>query len=241
MMIARIIAASSLALLASAGCASSSTAPTPAPEQDRGLEGNGESAASAPDTNPQGLPYPKDNLGTNARQQDRPGNRMVNYKFLGYPDGDIAQGLQPISMASFFDPTGTKYKLIHLQASGTWCTYCKQETRALAPLKAQLDERKVAWIISLAEGATGGVPATPLDLKNWVNQFKAPVTHFLDPGNKNLGPFYDAAALPWNANIDARTMEILSSSVGAATTAAAILGDLDDWLDKINSGAIKPQ
>jgi hypothetical protein len=36
----------------------------------------------------------------------------------------------------------------------------------------------------------------------------------LDPGNQNLGVFFDAAAIPFNANIDARTMEILSTDVG---------------------------
>ena len=82
-----------------AACSSTSTSATNG-EQDKGLDGAGDTAAAgAPDTNPEGIPYPSDNIGTNPRLGDRAGNKMRNYKFLGYPDGDMSQGLQPISMA----------------------------------------------------------------------------------------------------------------------------------------------
>lgn len=238
MKIARLFALSAVALLAACSSSTGSTGP----EQDKGIEGTGDtSAASAPDKNPEGVPYPTDNLGTNPRSGNTPGSKLLNYKFLGYPDGDMSGGLKPVSMASFFDPSGTKYKLIHVQASGTWCVYCQEETKVVTPLRAKLAERKVVWLITLAEGPTPGTPSTTKDLDKWMAQFKAPYTHMLDPGNKNFGPFYDAAALPWNANIDARSMEILSSAVGAATSESAILSDLDKWLAQINSGAIKVQ
>lgn len=219
--------------------ASTGSSTTPA-EQDRGIEGSGDtSAASAPDKNPEGIPYPSDNIGTNPRVGDRAGNRVQNFKFLGYPGGDVSKGLQPISMASLFDPSGARVKLIHVQASGTWCTYCQAETQVVVPLAQKLADRKVVWVVSLAEGPTPGSPATSKDLDKWVAQFKAPFTHLLDPGNGNFGPFYDASALPWNANIDARTMEILSSGVGATTTDTAILGDVDKWLGKMASGEVR--
>jgi hypothetical protein len=222
--------------------ACSSTSPAGG-EQDRGIEGTGD-AVNAPDTNPDGVPYPTDNLGTNPRQGEpgkagfRPGNKMSNYKFLGYPNGDKSQGLQPISLATLFDPTGARVKIIHLQASGTWCTFCKEETKVVTPLKAELDSRKVVWIISLAEGKIGGTPATTADLDQWMAQFKPPYTHFLDPGNKNLGVFYDAAALPWNADIDATTMEILKTGVGAQDHLKA--KDILDGFDRLLA-TIKPQ
>jgi thiol-disulfide isomerase/thioredoxin len=236
----RLLAFAPAAVLLAACSSSSTDSPTTPAEQDKGIEGSGDTAAAtAPDKNPEGIPYPTDNIGTNPRLGNRPGNKLTNYKFLGYPNGDVAKGLQPISMASLFDPSGTRVKLIHIQASGTWCTYCQQETKVVVPLAQKLAERKVMWVISLAEGPTPGTAATTKDLDKWVAQFKAPFLHLLDPGNKNFGPFYDAAALPWNANIDARTMEILSSGVGAATTESAILGDVDGWLGKIASGEIK--
>ena len=226
-----------LMLAASAVACSSSTSPTPAGtggKQDPGVQGTGDtSAAAAPDTNPDGVPYPTANIGTNARQGNRPGNTMVNYKFLGYPDGDITKGLQALSMASFFDPKATKFKMIHIQASGTWCIHCQKETSTVAPLRQKLLDRKVVWIISLAEGKVPGTPSTSSDLDKWINAFQAPYTHFLDPGNRNLGPFYDAAALPWNASIDARTMEIVDSHVGGAESETALLGEVDDILAQL--------
>jgi hypothetical protein len=234
MNIARLVVPVALpAALLVAACSSSSSSTA----QDKGIEGTADTAAAAPDKNPDGVPYPTDNIGTNARVGSRPGNRVTNYKFLGYPNGDITQGLQPISLATLFDPTGKRVKLIHVQASGTWCTYCQQETKAVVPLAQQLADRKVAWVISLAEGPTPGTAATAKDLDRWVAQFKAPYTHLLDPGNKNFGPFYDSAALPWNADIDARSMEILASGVGATKDP---LGDVDKLLARIDSGEIKP-
>ncbi|GAC1540650.1 MAG: hypothetical protein NVS3B10_05310 [Polyangiales bacterium] len=227
-----------LASMAAVACSSSnSTGGTAAPANpDKGIGGDGDTmAAAAPDKNPDGVPYPTANIGTNARAGATAGNTLANYKVLGYPDGDTTKGLQPISMATLFDPTGMRVKLIHIQASGSWCVYCQEETKTIAPMRQMLADRKVAWIISLAEGPTPGSPSTATDLNKWVSQFKAPYTHLLDPANKNFGPFYDAAALPWNANIDAKTMEILSSGVGATTTQQAILDDLDLWIKTIDS------
>lgn len=214
----------SLLLLA---CSSTSSG-----ESDKGLEGEGVGAASAaPDTNPSGVPYPVDNLGTIPRKGATPGNRVANFKFVGYPDANIGGGLQPISLAQFFDPTGETYRIIHIQASGVWCSACQAETTAVVPLKAELLAKKAVWLVSMAEGATQGQPSKQTDLDRWINQFKSPYTHWLDPGNAKLGPFYDRTALPWNANIDARTMEILTSGTGAVTTREGILKEIDDALE----------
>ena len=243
----KIASLSFLALAALAACSSTNSTGTtgtggtgtPA-TPDQGLGGSGDTmAATAPDKNPDGVEYPTTNIGTNPRAGTRAGNTLANYKFLGYPDGDVTKGLQPISMANLFDPSGARVKLIHIQASGSWCVYCQEEVKTITPMRQKLADRKVAWIISLAEGPTPGTPSTTKDLDKWVSQFKAPYTQFLDPANKNFGPFYDAAALPWNANINAKTMEILSSGVGATTQEQAILDDVDGWIAKIDNGSLK--
>jgi len=197
--------------------------------QDPGLTGSG-AAAAAPDTNPEGVPYPTDNIGTLARRPGRPGNRIQNFKFLGYPNANVAGGLQPVSLAQFFDPEGKRFKIIHIQASGVWCSACQAETKTVVPLKAELDQRKTVWLVSLAEGPTPGTASKQRDLDGWIAEFKSPFTHWLDPNNANLGPFYDAAALPWNANIDARTMEILTAGTGGVVTAKGILDEIDSAL-----------
>lgn len=231
-----------LAFVAACASSSSKSGSSGDGEPDKGISGDGEgSAAAAPDVNPYGQAYPTDNLGTNPRQGKTPGNRIPNYKFMGYPDGDMSKGLQPVSLAQFFDPEARKYKLLHISASATWCVYCREEIQTVAPMKAKLDERKVAWLVSLAEGPASGVPSTKDDLDKWMKNFSPPYTHVWDPGNKNFGPFYDAAALPWNCNINAKTMEILASGVGAQgyQSEQEVLDTVDNWITQIDNGTIK--
>jgi hypothetical protein len=193
-----------------------------------GLQGDGVAqASSAPDTNPAGDKYPTADYGTTE------GAVVRNYKFLGYPNADIAGGLKPISLAEFYDPTGETYAMIHIQAAGVWCTACQGETRALVPIADELKQRKIVWLVSLAEGGTPGDPSTKTDLDNWIHEFDSPFWHVLDPANKNLGPFYGQNALPWNGNIDAKTMKVLTSGNGGPQTAEDILAELDDALAKI--------
>ena len=227
MKIAPVLATS--LLLGLVGCASSNT---PAPDQDKGLEGPGVAAAdSAPDTNPDGAEYPTDNIGTIERKGSKPGNRIANFKFLGYPNADKSGGLQPISLAQYYDPTGTRYKIIHIQASGVWCQACQAETEVVVPMKAEIEAKKAVWLVSLAEGPTPGTASKQKDLDGWIARFKSPYTHWLDPANANLGPFYDRTALPWNANIDATTMEILTAGTGAVIDKAGIHAEIDEALE----------
>lgn len=212
-------------MIAVVACSSSNST-----EQDKGLEGAGVAAAQgAPDTNPEGIPYPKDGIGTSARKGDTPGSRIANFKFMGYKDGDITN-LQPLSLAMFLDPSAKKYKVLHIQASGVWCVYCRGETEIVVPMKAELEAKGAVWVVSLAEGPTAGTGSTQKDLDGWITEFKSPYTHFLDPNNANLGPFYDRSALPWNANIDARTMEILSAGTGAVQNREQLIKEIDDAL-----------
>ena len=61
---------------------------------------------------------------------------------------------------------------------------------------------------------TPGVGATLNDLNNWVNHHQNDFPTMVDPGVQNLGVFFDGAAVPFNMNIDARSMEILSTELG---------------------------
>jgi hypothetical protein len=235
MKIAPVLAAS--ALFALVACSSSST---PEPEQDKGLVGDGVGVAdSAPDTNPDGIPYPTDNIGTIERKPGKAGNRIQNFKFLGYPNADKSGGLQPVSLAQYYDPTGARFRIIHIQASGSWCSACRAETEVVVPMKATLEEKKAVWLVSLAEGPTPGTASKQKDLDKWIADFKSPFTHWLDPNNANLGPFYDRTALPWNANIDAKTMEILTAGTGAVTSTDGIIAEIDEALELADKSTVK--
>ncbi|WP_146647065.1 hypothetical protein [Labilithrix luteola] len=201
-----------------------SSSPGASPESDAGLD-SGEPQYWGETW------YPTEDVGT------KTGQRIKNYKFVGFPDGDRAEGPKPVSLADYYDPTGKTIKLIHIQAVGLWSTNCRLEMEVVGPMKPDLDARKVVWIVSVAEGLTPGMPSTMDDLAKWMNNYKFKsafpgFTAVLDPGSRNLGPFYDAAALPWNVDIDAKTMTILSQGTGAKTTRDQILSEIDADLAK---------
>lgn len=219
--------------LASIGCSSATVS---GPAQDKGLEGDGVSAPPVgKETNPDGKPYPTARIGTKPSTHKQtlvgtPGDVMKNFKFYGYPKGDRAQGLQQVSLADYYDPDAKRFRLVHIQAAAVWCGPCNAEAKAAAPLAAEFASKKIAWITALVETGTRGVPSTQGDLDKWLNAYKSDFSHVLDPNNAQFGVFFDAAAIPWNAELDARTMEILAAGTGGQGTAEGIRADFDGWL-----------
>ena len=61
-----------------------------------------------------------------------------------------------------------------------------------------------------------GMPATPSMLAGWIGEHGSNFTELLDPEltDPDLGGFFQENAIPWNTDIDARTMEILTSMEG---------------------------
>lgn len=232
------LAAGSLCLLiasAAGGCSSSSPSGTTAPPQDRGVDPGtpaGPAEGEGTEVNPYGKPYPTDNLGYQPRAGTRPGNVMRNYKFLGYRDGDPAKGTTVISLADLFDPESRTTKLISFSAGALWCPPCNDEAKILVPLVPSLKEKKVVVIQALIEGDARGTGSTLDDLNVWQKRHDINFTLFLDPDQKNLGQFFEAAAIPWNGLIDARSMEILQSGVGF--NPAELSKDFDRWLKWID-------
>lgn len=213
-------------------CSSSSSSGS---EQDKGLEGEGSGIPAGTDTNPEGKAYPTARIGTKASTHKKtaagtPGDIMKNFKFYGYPKGDKSNGLQPVSLANYYDPEGKTYRLIHIQAAGVWCGPCNQEAKAAAPLSDEFTTKKIGWITALVETSKRGAPSVPSDLDKWLTSYPSTFSHVLDPNNAQFGVFFDAAAIPWNGDLDARTMEILYASTGGLATQEAIRDDLDGWL-----------
>jgi hypothetical protein len=171
-------------------------------------------------TNPDGVPYPTPagGYGHAARRGKTPGSVIQNFKFLGYPNANPAGGLQTIALADYYDPCNKRLKVLHLSVAAVWCTPCNEETVALVASKAKLDSEQVVLIQALSDGPTMNVGATQSDLNYWIKQNQSNFTEMLDPNLANLGTFFDAAAVPWNADIDPRTMEILDDGTGWAGT-----------------------
>jgi hypothetical protein len=228
-----------------AGCSSSTTTTsgTSGGMQDRGIEpGTGNvppPVTGGTEVNPDGKPYPTKNLGYQARAGARAGNIMRNYKFLGYRDGDPSKGTTVISLADFFDPAQKSFKLIHFSAGALWCPPCNDEADKLVPLVPGLKTQKIVVIQALVEGDSRGSGSTMPDLDTWQKRHKVNYTLFLDPEQGNLGQFFDAAAIPWNAYLDARSMEILQSGVGEPQNQQSEYDTWVKWIDANPAQAVQ--
>ena len=221
---ARTAALGLAAAVASSSCGSSGSDAAPGMACDPCVDGSaGNQQAS--NTNPDGVAYPEPagGYGRTARSGNTPGSVIQNFKFLGYPNADRSQGLQPIAFADYYDPCNKRYTLIHLTVASVWCEPCNQETTALVAAQQDLTSKRTVVLQALNDGPTQGVPASTIDLDYWLTNHRATFTEMLDPGLKNLSGFFTAAAVPWNCDIDPRTMEIVDASVGWA-------GDVDTEL-----------
>jgi hypothetical protein len=181
-------------------------------------------------TNPYGVPYPTANLGTQARSGTTPGNVIQNFTFLGYANPtpgtltDDKGSPTQISLADFYDPANKKYKVLHINASAMWCGPCNQETDAITKLGvvAGLAKDGAAILSALTEGNVRGTGSTLADLKTWIGINRTSIQGgpgidydmVLDPEAFNLSVFFNADAVPFNLDIDVRTMEILDKGVG---------------------------
>jgi hypothetical protein len=107
----------------------------------------------------------------------------------------------------------------------------------IAPIADEVKAKGIVLLATVAEGKTGGTPSVQADLDTWLGIAKNPkYTIALDPGNKNLGVFYTAAALPWNAWVDPRTMEILEAHQGSdMPTTDAARKIFDSWLNFVTT------
>jgi hypothetical protein len=130
----------------------------------------------------------------------------------------MTQPLTTISLADYYDPCNKRYKILHLSVAAVWCEPCNEETAAvvtdLASPSSVLKADGVVFLQALDDGPTEGVPATVSDLNTWIMNHNSNFTEMLDPGLQNLSGFFVASAIPWNSDIDVRTMEMLDSSEG---------------------------
>jgi hypothetical protein len=212
----------------------SGTSPTMVPPAD-------DAGSLSTDTNPDGFPYPAPDkgYGRNARSGSTAGSVMSNFKFLGYKDGVVAAQLSRIALADYYDPCGRRNKLIHLSVASVWCVPCNQETDAMVTARAQLASQGVVVLQALDDGPVQGMGATTGDLNRWISSHHSNFTELLDPGLTQLSGFFDAAAVPWNSDLDPRTMEIIDASTGWAGDINTELAPALHALGIDASGAVK--
>ena len=187
-----------------------------------------------------GVVYPAANLGTSQRGLDPggvpktiPGSVIQDFKFLGYPGADVSKGLQTIALSDYYDPTASKHKVLHLIAAASWCVDCISEMSALSTALAtpatDYAAQGVVYLEVLIEGVAPNIGATQQDLNDWIGKEHPPFTVALDPEARELGVFFDATAVPFNADIDVRSMEVLQAGTGREDPSAVAV-----WLDWVS-------
>jgi hypothetical protein len=159
---------------------------------------------------------------------------IENLSFLGWRDplrsGYDPAALEVVSLADFYDPTGTRTKLIVLNASAVWCGVCRSEMQDMRARDTYGVYRAqgVEIVGTLFEDADGG-PAQPSDLQLWgqstAHSIKFPL--LLDPGFK-ASVYFTSDATPLNMIIDARTMKIAYTMMGYDNSPASGLWSLVD-------------
>jgi hypothetical protein len=154
--------------------------------------------------------------------------------FLGWRD-PVAASYDPalleiVRLSDFHDPTGTRTKLIVLNASAVWCTVCQFEMQDIRQRNHHQGylARGAQIVGTLFEDGRGG-PATPQDLELWgsrpTHEIGFPL--LLDPGFK-LSVYFTSDATPLNLIIDATTMRILQVMMGYSSSPSAGLWALVD-------------
>lgn len=201
-----LLTAALLVVATTPSCAASKKAPEELDDPD----------VAARTTNPDGVPYPTDRIGGAERASGRAGDRIPNFTFQAYVDGDRAAGLKTVSLADYYDPTGKRAKILDLQVSAIWCAVCSSVTEATVPVKEKLRAEGGVVLEVIVAGASPSAGPAPSEVESWLVRHQSNVTTAFDVRGRRLrGIGIDPNAVPYDILIDLRTMEILDSSVGA--------------------------
>lgn len=194
----------------------------PLDDTTTGDEAPSSSAGSAPVATPSGntgdyqkRDYPAGPYGTGV------GATLQDFAFLGWHDPVAAQydtsKLEQVRLSEYYDPDGTRgIKLLWINASAVWCSVCRSEMKDIKnnQVRAQFEPKGVQLMVTLFEDNRSG-PAKPSDLQNWgkLPDHSIDFPLVLDPGFK-LGTFFTSDATPLNMLVDARTMKVVSLTMG---------------------------
>jgi hypothetical protein len=174
-----------------------------------------------------GVLYPSDAIGSTPRQNGKRGSRIANLAFWGYQDGDTTKELTALSLSRFYarerkpeDP-----KLLHLLVVAGWCPICRGEAKVLTTKETELQARGAVFLTVVVNGPKQDVGPSLIDMSTWSAAHPRTSALALDMRAQTIASAgFDIGGVPWNALIDTRTMEILSTVTGAPKDVAA-------WID----------
>jgi hypothetical protein len=191
---------------AAVSCSASKDTPPDFPDPD----------VAGHDTNPDGLAYPTDHIGGNPHHSRVAGDRIPNFTFQAYVDGDRAAGLKTISLADYFDPQQKRNKVLHIEVSAVWCTICSSVTSETVKIKEELAKEGVVYLEVMTAGNRAGAGPSLGEVDDWVTRHSSNITTAIDVSARRMASIgVDPGVRPWDVVVDTRTMEILESSGGS--------------------------
>jgi hypothetical protein len=183
------------------------------------------------DANPDGVPYPTDSLGGIERAVNRPGQRIPNFTFQGYVDGDRTKGLQTISLADFYDPDQKRHKVLDIQISQVWCSICSVETQTTSQVIGELKADGAVFLQVMTSGSDASRGPSLGEFDAWVDRHAMTYTLALDVRGRRMNGI-GVTTVPWDILVDTRTMEILDSSAGAPADVERYVRDGISWVNE---------
>ena len=168
------------------------------------------------DANPDGLAYPTDHIGGTPHRSKIAGDRIPNFTFAAYVDGNRAAGLKMVSLADYFDPQQKRNKVLHIEVSAVWCTICSSVTAQTVKIKEDLAKEGVVYLEVMTAGNRAGAGPSLEEVDDWMTRHTSNITTAIDVSSRRLGSIgVDPGVRPWDIIVDTRTMEILESSGGS--------------------------
>ncbi len=168
-------------------------------------------ATNSSTENPYGAKLPTNGIGT------KKGERIGRISFFGQLRDEAPTARRPIHLVRFYDPdqklAPSPVKLVHVVGASAWARVSLDDASAYAAESARLRAKGIVTVIAIIDSVRQGVAATATDLDRWLTA--SPVADALTIDSQfALGKFFDRSAVPTHLWIDARSMEIMTTSVG---------------------------
>jgi hypothetical protein len=152
---------------------------------------------------------------------------IADFSFVGFVNSTAdSSALQETSLADFYNPTGagqypagSQYsgdlpKALLIDVSAYWCGPCNDESHTMLPGQyATLHPQGAEFVLTLADGPSMGVAATPNDLLNWTNSYHEEFPAVIDP-EYTLAALFSEDAFPANMMINTQNMRVCHVTPG---------------------------
>ncbi|HEY4157158.1 MAG TPA: hypothetical protein VGM29_03640 [Polyangiaceae bacterium] len=145
------------------------------------------------------------------------GQVLANACFQGFrqpaQESHDPSSLETLAFSDYYDPTGSRgVKLILIDTAAIWCSACRTEHQTLSAKNDQYSPLGLRILGTLFQDAARN-PASPDNLKTWVETFDSDYAMALDP-DYQMGSYAPAETAPLNLVVDARTMTIELKQLG---------------------------